>query len=72
MEESITLLDEALASHRCQYSSAATTSKPKAAPKAMMELWGVDDKGNEVPLAECDIALVTYEALMKELRTICR
>lgn len=40
--------------------------------KEVGELWGVDDDGEAVPLTDCDIAIVTYETLMNELRKVAR
>lgn len=57
---------------RCVYSTSESRSKPKANAKAVQELWGINDRGRSVPLYECDIALITYEALLKELRSIYR
>ena len=42
-----------------------------AAPEgrnALSQLWGTDGNDRLVPVDECDIAVVTYEALMDELR----
>ena len=40
--------------------------------KEVGELWGKDDEGLSVPLTHCDVAIVTYETLMNELRKAAR
>ena len=46
---------------------AADTAAPEGR-NALSQLWGTDGKDRLVPVHECDIAVVTYEALMDELR----
>ena len=40
--------------------------------KEVGELWGKVDNGQSVPLTDCDVAIVTYETLMNELRRAAR
>lgn len=61
---------------RCTYSTQASVEASEEAEAddrdAISRLWGVADDGSQVPLSQCDIAVVTYEALMDELRRVKR
>lgn len=58
---------------RCTYSTSASEGQLGYRGKnAITQLWGYDDSKNLVPLHECDVAVVTYEALMNELRRLKR